>query len=547
MCIVDNWQAAGCWDGVINRWTYTNTLHVECLGNAMSVDRVAIDRVENVTIGKNATFHGTMAVSVEFSIEVDSEEAGDALAMSGRLSSKRLNLELNQQGIHSIHRVVVGSGGLTFPIPSGYNLSDTTILDADADGCLNAAEFSVLSKVDLILQPSLFWELPFTDDDCIDRVEYQTLMSPLPFDEKIKQIDLDADGCISRDELEMLNHYFLYLPGAGGGCVTGASYSRIFGRFFNLQQEASAGTAATSVSSFSPITSASNTTTSAPLSTPAPTNSVGPNSTIGMNSTQSPPTSTTPTPSGAGRRLLSTEEWLAKFQRSKFCRRTFANFGATNENWFNNTQSRPAPPWIDANRSLGWPQNNKAMGSKYEANRTTSIKCRFGNESKESYTLEVTSLFWGYLKRTEVEWVHSVYADYLSGDELRCKAPAHAEGFADVEISLNSREYTSQEKLAYIYYTAPSVSRIKPSGGPIEGDTVVTIFGTGMRKYDGLVLCRFGDESFYDEYYDINLPAYRTVSDAVPESSEIMTCRAPERMWTGTDCFYYTFVKLYPH
>ena len=215
------------------------------------------------------------------------------------------------------------------------------------------------------------------------------------------------------------------------------------------------------------------------------------------------------------------------------CHRNFTNVGAYNENWFNNTQSGRAPPWIEANATLGWPLNDKSMGSKYAANRTTSIKCRFGNEKRIAYTLETTSVFWGYLKRIEIDWVHSVYADYLQSGELRCQAPANQIGFADIEISLNSREYTSQAYLSYIYFNAPTVQSVRPSGGPIEGNTLITITGTSMLKYDGLVLCRFGDESYYDEYYDINQPIPRTVSPATATSSTTLVCRAPERMWTG--------------
>jgi hypothetical protein len=233
--------------------------------------------------------------------------------------------------------------------------------------------------------------------------------------------------------------------------------------------------------------------------------------------------SSTPAPSGGSRRLLGVAQ----------CFRNFSNVGAMNDNWFNNTQIERAPPWIAANSTLGWPHNDRNVGHKYAANRTTSIRCRFGEDKSVAYILETTSIFWGYLKRVEFEWIHSVYADYLDGGELRCQAPVHVDGFADIEISLNSREYTSQAKLHYIYYDAPTVQEIKPSGGPMEGSTMITITGTNLEKYDGMVRCRFGDESFYDEYYDINLPIYKSVSHATALSSTTMICRAPSRLWTG--------------
>ena len=262
-----------------------------------------------------------------------------------------------------------------------------------------------------------------------------------------------------------------------------------------------------------PITSSSNTT---PLSTVT--------AAAGMSNTTSSITSTPAPSSGSRRRRL-----LGVAQ----CFRNFSNVGALNENWFNNTQSERAPPWVAANSTLGWPQNDRNVGYKYAANRTTSIRCRFGEDQRIAYTLETTSYFWGHLKRVEVEWIHSVYADYLDGGELRCQAPAHADGFADIEISLNSREYTSQAKLQYIYYNAPTIQKIKPSGGPIEGNTMITVMGTNLMKYDGMVRCRFGDESFYDEYYDINRPTDETISIATALSSFTLTCRAPTREWTG--------------
>lgn len=236
------------------------------------------------------------------------------------------------------------------------------------------------------------------------------------------------------------------------------------------------------------------------------------------NSTSPAPT-TTPIPSAGS-------VW-------KGCYRNFSNIGAVNENWFNNTMSIKAPPYVEANSTLGWPQQDKNVGFKYVANRTTSIKCRFGNASRIAYTLETTSYFWGHLKVTEMEWVDSVYADYLDKNQLRCQTPPHIEGFTFIQISLNSREYTSEETLNYFFHEPSSITRVKPSGGPIEGNSLVTITGTNMVKYDGLVLCRFGDESFYDEYYDINLPIPRTVSPATALSSTTMICRAPERLWTG--------------
>ena len=225
--------------------------------------------------------------------------------------------------------------------------------------------------------------------------------------------------------------------------------------------------------------------------------------------------------------------WVGQYDPSNV-----SNNGALNENWFNNTEYAPAPPWIEGNATLGWPQNDNNVGFKYAANRTTSIRCRFGNEKRISYTLETTSYFWGYLKREETEWVHSVYADYLAKDELRCQAPAHEAGFADIEISLNSREFTSHQKLSYIYYQAPTVTRIKPSGGPIEGNTMITVTGTNLLKYDGLVRCRFGDESFYDKYYDTNMPTENpwgppTISPATAIDDSTMICRTPSRVWFG--------------
>jgi hypothetical protein len=90
-------------------WTYTDTIHVECNGNAMSVDNVIINSINPITIGKTESFDGTKAISVDFSIAVESQEAGDALMFSGRLSKSRLDVELNRLGMYPVHRVVVGA------------------------------------------------------------------------------------------------------------------------------------------------------------------------------------------------------------------------------------------------------------------------------------------------------------------------------------------------------------------------------------------------------------------------------------------------------
>lgn len=210
------------------------------------------------------------------------------------------------------------------------------------------------------------------------------------------------------------------------------------------------------------------------------------------------------------------------------CIRPFWNYGAFNANWFNNTNSTPRPPYVTSD-VLGWPNKDRNVGSQYSSDTSTSILCRFGETSISGHKTEVDDLFWGKLIRYEPMFLKSVYADYLDDSTLRCTTPGGLPGRYFLEVSLNAREYSSQGALPFTYYTPPETHKLKPSGGPIEGGSTVTVTALGLTRYTETPLCRFGNEAKYDAVLDLFTAWANTTSKATILNDTSLTCQTPFR------------------
>ncbi len=211
------------------------------------------------------------------------------------------------------------------------------------------------------------------------------------------------------------------------------------------------------------------------------------------------------------------------------CTRMFWYSGTSNPNWFNDTQSTPRPPYVTSD-ALGWPHRDRNVAADYSNTTSTSIRCRFGAASHTGYKTDVTSGFYGRLVRAEPVYNHSVYADFLDSHTLRCRAPENTVGIKMLEVSLNGREYSDTGAVPYNYYESPHTHRLRPSGGPVEGGTSVTIHGVGFSRYEETPLCRFGNEASYDSVWDILRPLRNTTSVATLVNDTIVTCNVPFRL-----------------
>ena len=210
------------------------------------------------------------------------------------------------------------------------------------------------------------------------------------------------------------------------------------------------------------------------------------------------------------------------------CTRPFWNYGTTNRNWFNETTSSPRPPYVES-EAPGWPNGDRNVANQYPTSTTTSIKCRFGDASIPGNRTVVEDPFWGILNRSEPFYVKTVYADYLDNETLRCTTPGDTPGQFFLEVSLNAREYSSQAVLPFTYYLPPETRKLKPSGGPIEGGSTITVTALGLSRYQETPLCRFGSESRYDVTLDLFVAQDNVTSVATIINDTHLTCKTPFR------------------
>ena len=83
-----------------------------------------------------------------------------------------------------------------------------------------------------------------------------------------------------------------------------------------------------------------------------------------------------------------------------------------------------------------------------------------------------------------------VVAVWISQEEIWCTSPEGHEGEADLEVSNNNADWSTQGT-KFDYYTKTTVHRLAPSIGVNAGNTQVTVFGTNFVNSTSLV-CRFG-------------------------------------------------------
>ena len=111
---------------------------------------------------------------------------------------------------------------------------------------------------------------------------------------------------------------------------------------------------------------------------------------------------------------------------------------------------------------------------------------------------------------------------------FKCLTPRHAVGEVVVEVTLNRQDFAARlPALIFTFHPAPMLTHVLPRGGPIDGGTEVTVFGSGFLPsilFDqslSRVVCKFGDP--FDPAFDPRALAY-----AVTDTQAV--CRAPSTL-----------------
>ena len=81
-------------------------------------------------------------------------------------------------------------------------------------------------------------------------------------------------------------------------------------------------------------------------------------------------------------------------------------------------------------------------------------------------------------------------ATVQSSSTMLCESPAHAAGLAAVEVTNNGQQFTGLD-VQYQYYEPLQVTNVLPTTGPVDGHTVVTVYGSNFIGSMPL-LCAFG-------------------------------------------------------
>ena len=73
------------------------------------------------------------------------------------------------------------------------------------------------------------------------------------------------------------------------------------------------------------------------------------------------------------------------------------------------------------------------------------------------------------------------FAMWLSATRMSCVAPQLAAGFAKISLGSNGQNFSTSTGV-YEYTPLPTVHRIAPSSGPVDGSTL-TVYGDGFRLW----------------------------------------------------------------
>eukprot|EP00301_Raphidiophrys_heterophryoidea_P022519 c6656_g1_i1.p1 GENE.c6656_g1_i1~~c6656_g1_i1.p1 ORF type:complete len:1508 (+),score=361.23 c6656_g1_i1:20-4543(+) len=109
------------------------------------------------------------------------------------------------------------------------------------------------------------------------------------------------------------------------------------------------------------------------------------------------------------------------------------------------------------------------------------------------------------LFRSNTTYTTSI-ATAITETSITCATPAWSGAFSgsslqvEVLVSINGQDFSPSEhvsspkRIFFTYFKEPQLTSCVPSGGPLDGGTVVTIQGSGMFNLSSL-LCRFGESS----------------------------------------------------
>ena len=173
---------------------------------------------------------------------------------------------------------------------------------------------------------------------------------------------------------------------------------------------------------------------------------------------------------------------------------------------------------------------------------TVRFHCRADGNSSFAETRRRSRMLSPFYDTVEapLTYPYVVPATILSEVRLMCVTPAvQCAGTFDVSVALNGYDFHSDAPppagsppLQYVFYPSPELPSFHPLGGPVAGNTTVSILGRGFVVYNEKPSCQFGPGS--DEYG--NVTGLDPENQRVPGTAfndELFVCRSPTRNRQG--------------
>jgi hypothetical protein len=100
----------------------------------------------------------------------------------------------------------------------------------------------------------------------------------------------------------------------------------------------------------------------------------------------------------------------------------------------------------------------------------------------------------------------------ISSTEAECVTPANSQhlDYAPVNLTLNNQNYTNSD-IRFIYYNPPKILDAEPLLGPVQGSTLINLWGSQFEKKRNIT-CYFGTHQVQAKYV----------------SKQHLTCLSPE-------------------
>ena len=90
--------------------------------------------------------------------------------------------------------------------------------------------------------------------------------------------------------------------------------------------------------------------------------------------------------------------------------------------------------------------------------------------------------------------------EVIDSTHMACRAPSHAVGKVVVEVTMNGDSYTNSGA-TFEYHPTVTLTSVSPHMGPVSGNTVVEVYGSGFVD-SPLLACRFGKLALVPAVFD---------------------------------------------